>query len=117
MAIGDLLLLPLMAPVWGCRWVLESLRDEADAVLHDEGRVFAELIELSQRRNAGQLSESDFAEQEAELLARLSSIRDEQDEAVPSGDDLDDDGVFFSEDHVVEGDWLDTEPEALGEAR
>jgi hypothetical protein len=75
-AITGLLLFPVMAPVWGFRLLLERLRDEADAVLRDEGRAFAELIDLSMRHNTGQLSDAEYAEQEAELLERLSSIRE-----------------------------------------
>jgi len=75
-AIAGLLLLPFAAPVWGFRFVLERLRDEADAVLRDEGRAFAELIDLSMRHKAGELSDAEYEEQEEELLARLSSIRE-----------------------------------------
>ena len=78
--IGGLLLLPVTGPVWAFRSLLERLRDEAEAVLRDEGRAFAELIDLSMRHNAGQLSDAEFAEQETELLDRLSSIREYRDE-------------------------------------
>ncbi len=74
--VTGLLLLPVMAPVRAFRFLLERLRDEAEAVLRDEGRAFAELIDLSMRHNAGQLSDADYAEQEAELLERLNSIRE-----------------------------------------
>ncbi len=74
--ITGLLLLPITGPVRGFRFLLEQLRDEAEAALHDEGRAFAELIDLSMRRNTGQISEAEYAEQEAELLERLSSIRE-----------------------------------------
>ncbi len=97
-AITDVLLVPVMAPVWGFRFVLEQLRDEADAVLRDEGRAFAELSELSLRRTTGQLSDAEYAEQEAQLLDRLSTIRDlrdsladdvDEDETLMPGPDLD----------------------------
>ena len=74
----SLLLAPVMAPVWGFRFVLERLRDEAEAVLHDEGRAFAELIDLGMRRSAGKLSDAEYAEQETVLLERLSAIRDQK---------------------------------------
>ena len=75
-AITGLLLLPFMAPVWGFRFVLERIRDEAEAVLRDEGRAFAELIELSMRHTTGQLTDAQYAEEEAALLERLNSIRE-----------------------------------------
>lgn len=101
--IGSVLLAPITGPVWGFRLFVERLRDEADAVLHDEGRAFAELIQLSMRRNAGQLSEAEFAEQEKELLQRLSSIRDYKDELEQG--DLEEDEI-----DALEGDWVDDEP-------
>ncbi len=78
--IGGLLLLPITGPVRGFRFLMERLRDEAEAALLDEGRAFAELIDLSMRRNAGQLSDAEYAEQETELLERLNAIRDFREE-------------------------------------
>lgn len=78
--IAGLLLLPITAPVKAFRFFLERLRDEAEAVLRDEGRAFAELIDLSMRHNAGQLSDDEYADQEAELLERLNSIREYRNE-------------------------------------
>lgn len=91
--ISGLLLLPITGPVWGFRLLLERIRDEADAALRDEGRAFAELIGLSMRHSAGQLSDAEFAEQEAELLERLSSIRDYRDELLHGEPDVDGDGL------------------------
>lgn len=61
--------------MFGLRFLLERLRDEADAVLYDQGRAFAELSELSLRRSAGQISDVEYVEQETQLLDRLSAIR------------------------------------------
>ena len=90
-----LLALPVMAPVMGFRLVLERLREEAEAVLYDEGRGFAELIDLSMRHSAGKLSDAEFAKQEEELLGRLSSIREYRDE------------LLHTELDVNEDEWLD----------
>jgi hypothetical protein len=86
-----------MAPAWGFRLLVERLHEEAEAVVGDEGRNFAALIELSMRRSAGKISEAEYAAEEAALLQRLSDIRDareewlapeeEWDEAVDDGDD------------------------------
>ncbi len=88
--IGGLLLLPITGPVLGFRFVLERLREEAEAVLLDEGRAFAELIDLSMRHNAGQLTDAEYAEQETALLERLSSIRDYRNELLNAEADIDD---------------------------
>lgn len=91
--ITGLLLFPLMAPVRGFRFILERLRDEAEAVLRDEGRAFAELIDLSMRHDAGQISDDEYEEQEANLLERLNSIREYRDE------------LLHPEPYVDEEDW------------
>lgn len=97
-AISGLVLWPIMAPVWGFRFLLERLRDEADAVLRDEGRAFAELIDLSMRHSAGQLTDAQFAEQEAELLEHLNSIREYRNELLHGEPDEDDaDFVSFAD--------------------
>lgn len=85
--LSGLLLFPITGPVWGFRLFVERIRDEAEAVLHDEGRAFAELIDLSMRHNAGQLSDAEFAEQETALLERLSSIREYREELLHAGPD------------------------------
>ena len=58
--------------------------------MHDEGRGFAELIDLSMLRNAGKISDAEYAEREAAVLERLSSIRDH-------GDELQDDEFVMDE--------------------
>jgi hypothetical protein len=108
--LTTLLFAPVMAPVWGFRFVLERLRDEAAAVLRDEGRGFAELIDLSMRHSAGKLSDEEFASQEKELLERLSSIRDYKDQLLNAERDADDDeSAEFELD--VEEEFTEAEPE------
>lgn len=102
--IGTLVLLPFMAPVWGFRFLLERLRDEAEAVLRDEGRAFAELIDLSMRHSTGQLSDAEYAEQEAELLERLNSIREYRHDllhAQPNEDEL----LAYAQQDESEEEW------------
>jgi hypothetical protein len=92
--ITELLLAPFMAPVWGFRFLIDKLHEEADAVLRDEGRAFAELVNLSMRRTTGQLTDDEYAEQEAELLDRLSAIRDYKNELLAQDEDADDDWEY-----------------------
>lgn len=96
--VTGLLLLPVWGPVQLFRLFLERLRDEAEAVLRDEGRAFAELIDLSMRHNAGQLSDDEYGELEAALLERLNSIREYRNELLSAEED----------DYEVEGEdqWL-----------
>lgn len=101
--VSGLLLFPITGPIWGLRLIVEGLRDEAEAALRDEGRAFAELIDLSMRHKAGQLSDAEFAAQDAELLERLSSLREYRDDLLHPESDVD-------EDEDVDEDWsLDAE--------
>jgi hypothetical protein len=98
--ITELLLAPFMAPVWGFRFLIEQLHDEADAVLRDEGRAFAELVDLSRRRSTGELSDEEYAEQETELLERLSTMREYRNQLTAEIDEAEDDWEYeeFDED-------------------
>ena len=99
--VGTLLLLPFMAPVWGFRFILQRLSDEAEAVLRDEGRGFAELIDLSMRHKAGKLTDAEFAEQEAALFSRLAAIREYKEE------------LLRGELECDECEWSDADDEAI----
>jgi len=102
--ISGLLLLPITGPVRGFQFFLERLRDEAESVLHDEGRAFAELIDLSMRHDAGQLSDAEFSMQEAALLERLNSIREYRDDLLDAERDGADDRSSDAESDAVEQD-------------
>jgi hypothetical protein len=101
--VTGLLLLPITGPVRGFRFMLERLRDEAEAVLRDEGRAFAELIDLSMRHNAGQLSDEEYVEQEAELLERLTSIREYWNELLYP--EADEDDLIYADAYDDEEEW------------
>lgn len=114
--ITGLLLLPVTGPVRAFNFLLERIHDEAQAVLRDEGRAFAELIDLSMRHNAGLLSDADFAAQEAALLDRLGSIREYRDEVLQAELDVADEEASFDADVYVDdhgsrdaGDGVDEE--------
>ena len=109
--VSGLLLFPITGPVRAFGFLVEQLRDEAEAVLRDEGRAFAELIDLSMRHTAGQLTEAEYVAQEARLLERLSSMREYRDEllhAEPDEDedeDEDEDGALDAEPYEDEEGW------------
>ena len=116
--LATVLLLPLMGPVWGLRFIIERVHEEAEAVMRDEGRAFAELVELSMRRSQGQLSDDEYAAQETELLARLGAIREYRDELLSADrgggdDDVVDDALDDELDlaELMPGEMLPSEEE------
>ena len=78
--LTDVLLLPITGPVRGLRFIAEQVKEQADAEL-DPGRraeqVQGELIELSVRRDLGQISEDEYAAQEEALLEQLNALQAE----------------------------------------
>ena len=78
--LSDLLLLPVTGPARGLRFIAEQVKEEVDAEL-DPGRraeqVQAELIRLSVRRDQGEISEDEYAAQEAALLEQLNALQAE----------------------------------------
>jgi len=79
--LSKLLLLPVTGPVRGLWFIAEQIKEEVDAQL-DPGReaeqVQAELIELSVRRDRGEISDDEYAAQEAALLEQLNALLVEQ---------------------------------------
>ena len=109
--VGGLLLLPFAGPVWCFRLILERIREEADAVQHDEGRGFAELIDLSMRHKAGKLSDAEFAEQEAALLQRLSDMREYREELLQAEMDMAQDDLVEDDPDGEDEVYFDLDPD------
>jgi hypothetical protein len=72
--ITGLLTLPL-APVRGTVWLAEVIQAEVEKELNDESTIVAQLAELDDRREAGELSAEEIEEAENELLERLMRLR------------------------------------------
>ncbi|MFJ7076998.1 gas vesicle protein GvpG [Streptomyces sp. NPDC098781] len=70
--IGEVFLLPF-APVRGSGWVIKQVVQEAERIYYDPSAVRAELAQLEERLNAGEIDEEEFDRQEDELLDRLET--------------------------------------------
>ena len=68
--IGEVLLLPF-APVRGSAWVIRQVLDEAERLYYDPATVRAELAQLEQRLEEGEIDDEEFDRMEDELLDRL----------------------------------------------
>lgn len=68
--IGEVLLLPF-APVRGSAWVIRQVLSEAERLYYDPATVRAELAQLEQRLDAGEIDDEEFDRMEDELLDRL----------------------------------------------
>jgi hypothetical protein len=64
--------------VGGIKFVLRKIADAVEAQLNDDSVLREELLAAQMRLELGEISEEDFAVQEAELLARLREIHERQ---------------------------------------
>jgi hypothetical protein len=75
--LSDVLLLPVMGPIRGLSFIAAQIKEQVDAELDPRRRaekVQAELMRLSMRHDLGQISEDEYAAQEAALLAQLNAL-------------------------------------------
>ncbi|MER6978486.1 gas vesicle protein GvpG [Streptomyces carpinensis] len=68
--LSEVVLLPL-APARASGWVIKQVLREAERVYYDPAAVRAELAQLEERLEAGEITEEEFDRQEDELLDRL----------------------------------------------
>jgi hypothetical protein len=74
--ITGLLGAPFVGPARGLLFVLEKIRDAADAELYDEGRLESSLMRLSLQLDCDEISEAEYREAEASILQRLNDVRE-----------------------------------------
>ena len=94
MILFKLLALPITAPVAGVRFCIEKVVEYAEHELNDEEPVREQLLELQIDLEDGRVTEDEYVEREAVILARLREIRErrkqlaqEAAEAAPPADD------------------------------
>jgi len=71
-----LLTAPLAAPLAGFRFILNQVGEMAERELYDEDHIREELLELQLRLDEGEIAEDEYAEQEADVMARLRVARE-----------------------------------------
>jgi len=71
-----LLALPITAPMAGVRFCIEKVVEYAEHELNDEEPVREQLLELQIELEDGRVSEDEYVEREAVILARLREIRE-----------------------------------------
>jgi len=70
-----LLSLPLSAPLMGFNFILNTIQDLAERELYDVERIREELLLLQSRLDDSEISEDEYAEAEADIMARLRAAR------------------------------------------
>lgn len=72
----------LLAPLSGLLWVGEKLNELTQHEFSDEGLIKEKLMGLQLRFEMDEVSEKEYNRQEAELLARLDTVRKAKEEEV-----------------------------------
>jgi gas vesicle protein GvpG len=76
MILFKLLALPISVPAAGIRYCIEKVVEFAEHEMTDDEPVRVQLMELQLELEEGRVTEDEFAEREAVLLARLREIRE-----------------------------------------
>jgi hypothetical protein len=76
MILFKLLALPISAPAAGIRYCIEKVVEFAEHEMTDDEPVREQLLELQIELEEGRVTEDEYTEREAVLLARLREIRE-----------------------------------------
>src|SRR5436309_5923999 len=96
--LDDILLLPLRLPVAGFNWIMKQIQTMADEELLNDQPWKERLIELQMMLELGEISDSEYAHEEAQVFQALRDIRARRDEmaremAAQRGEDEGEGGV------------------------
>ena len=96
--LDDLLLLPIKLPVSGFNWILKQIQTMANEELLNDQPWKERLIELQMMLEVGDITEEEYAVQEAQVFQALRDIRARREEmaraaAAARGDDEDQGGI------------------------
>lgn len=81
--LNELLLSPISGPARVVGFVMNRIKDEVEAEYLDEGKVQAELLDLTLRYERGEIDDDQYKEQEAAILEHLNDIRAYKESAEP----------------------------------
>jgi|ERR1044071_4555942 hypothetical protein len=94
--LDDILLFPLKAPVAGFQWIMKQIQTMANEELLNDQPWKERLIELQMRLELGEISEEEYAAEEAQVFQALRDIRARKKEmarAARAGDDEEESGI------------------------
>ncbi|MBS3819575.1 gas vesicle protein GvpG [bacterium] len=79
------LVCPFLIPVKGVAWLGEKVKDMAESEMMDKSKIQEELMEIQMKYEMGEMEEEVFQKKEAELLDRLETIRQYEEEKNKQG--------------------------------
>jgi uncharacterized membrane protein len=73
--LSEILLSPITGPVRAVGFVTNRVKDQVESEYLNEGKVQAELLDLTLRYDRGEISDDEYQQQEAVILEHLNDIR------------------------------------------
>jgi hypothetical protein len=73
--LGKLLFFPVSGPVAGIRWTLGKVQNVVEEELTDDTPVKQALMELQMQLELGDITDDEYVEREAALMAQLRAVR------------------------------------------
>jgi hypothetical protein len=73
--LSKVVFFPITGPVAGIRWSLNKVIQVAEEELTDDAPVKQELMELQMKLELGDITDDEYVEREAALMARLREVR------------------------------------------
>ena len=73
--LGKLLFFPITGPVAGIRWTLGKVQGVVEEELTDDAPVKQQLMELQMQLELGDITDDEYVEREAVLMAQLREVR------------------------------------------
>ena len=74
--LTNILFFPVTGPVAGIKWVLGKVQQVAEEEITDDAPIKQDLMELEMLREVGDISDAEFVEREAQIMARLRDVRE-----------------------------------------
>jgi len=93
--LDDILMIPIKLPISGFNWIMKQIQTMANEELLNDQPWKERLIELQMMLEVGDISEEEYAVQEAQVFQALRDIRARREEMARQarGDEDDDGGV------------------------
>ncbi|HEX8997119.1 MAG TPA: gas vesicle protein GvpG [Ktedonobacterales bacterium] len=73
--LSEILMSPVKGPTRALGFVMKRIQDQVASEYLDEGKVQAELLDLTFRYERGEVNDEQFQEQQAAILQHLNDIR------------------------------------------
>ncbi len=98
--LSKVLLSPVLGPIWTAEVVIKRLNEQIMDQYLDEGKVQADLLELTLQYERGEIDDDEYQEREAAILEHLNDIRAYKEQMAQAEDETADEAEGEAEDEA-----------------